>query len=130
MLAHVVSDTTDYAKTWVRWWTTCQPAGRAMGPWPFSRDSSEVEWGRLLKGGKHGIFLAVLLLSWWAASLDRNAIPREFTEAITDLNWVICELTGTIMAPTPTTPKKTTLGKHTRKPTEKTTSLTLQKRLR
>ena len=97
---HVVPDTTSYAESWKAWWIKCQPPARTEEPWPFTHESrSEVKWGKLLNGGKHGVFLFVMALSWWATSLDPTASSPELAQATSDLDWVICQLTATFIVP-------------------------------
>ena len=98
----VVSDITDYSESWKAWWIGCQPPGRAEGSWPFSREfRPDTQWGRLLNGGKYGVFLFVVALSWWATSHDPTSSSPELAEAISDLNWVIQQLTASLATPPP-----------------------------
>jgi hypothetical protein len=96
----VVSDVTDYAESWKVWWIGCQPTARVGGSWPLPRESRpDIEWGKLLNGGKYGVFLFVMALSWWAASLDPAVSSPELAEAINDLNWVVCQLKASFTIP-------------------------------
>ena len=88
-----IADAAIYIKAWTDWWTTCQPTGRAAVSWPFSHDPlSSTQLGRLLNGGKHGIFLFVMALSWWAKSIDSVASPPSLTGAVADVGWVLHQL--------------------------------------
>ena len=105
----VISDPTNYGESWKMWWTECQPPARAEETWPFSRESHlNLQWGKLLNGGKYGIFSLLVGLSWWAVSLDPNTSAPDLAEAITDLDWAICQLIASLTAspksppPTPT----------------------------
>ena len=86
------------------WWVGCQPQGRAAASWPFSHEPlSNTQWGRLLNGGKYGIFLFVMALSWWAKSLGSATSSPEFTGAVADTEWVLRQLTDVLTTqPTPT----------------------------
>lgn len=87
------------------WWTSCQPPDRATTSWPFSREPlSSAQWGRLLNGGKYGIFLFVVALSWWAKSLDPTTNSPDFAEAVADIEWVLGQLTDALTAPPTPTP--------------------------
>ena len=102
-----ILDTAGYAEAWVEWWTGSQPPGRAAATWPFSHEPlSSVQWGRLLNGGKNGTFLFVMALSWWAKALGPTTSSSNFTEAVTDIEWVLRQLTDiltTPLAPEPAT---------------------------
>ena len=99
-IGHMVPDTTSYAESWKAWWIDCQPPARAEEPWPFTHESHlEVKWGKLLNGGKHGIFLFVMALSWWATSLDPTTSSLELAQATSDLDWVIHQLMATFVVP-------------------------------
>ena len=127
-ICQVVSDVVNYGKGWKAWWIGCQPPVRAEGSWPFPQESHpDIQWGRLLNGGKYGVFLFMMALSWWAVSLHPDASPLELVEATSDLNWVICQLTASFSVPptplpaTPAMPgtQDTPQGKHKVKLTEK-----------
>ena len=100
----VVSDAVAYAEDWKAWWINCQPSARAEAPWPFPHEpKAGTQWGRLLNGGKHGIFLFVMALSWWAKSLDPTVGSPDLATAVRDLDWVVRQLTEdlTILPPSP-----------------------------
>ena len=97
-MSQAVPDATSYGESWKAWWTKCQPSGRTEGSWPFPHESRpEIKWGKLLNGGKHGVFLFVMALSWWAASQDPAMSSSELAEATSDLNWVVCQLTASFL---------------------------------
>ena len=89
------------------WWTSCQPPDRVTTSWPFSREPlSSVQWGRFLNGGKYGIFLFVVALSWWAEALDPTTSSPDFAGAVADVEWVLGQLTDVLT--TPPTPASAT----------------------
>ena len=97
----VVSNAAAYAERWKLWWIECQPSARGTASWPLLREPLSVtQWGRLMNGGKHGIFLFVMSLSWWARSLELAPSSPDLTAVIGDLDWVLHQLTDSL---TPTT---------------------------
>ena len=96
----VVSDTVAYAESWRLWWIECQPKDRATAQWPLPREPlSMVQWGRLMNGGKHGVFLFVVSLSWWVKSSEPAPSSPGLAAAIRDLNWVLHQLTDALTTP-------------------------------
>ena len=93
-------DTAGYAEAWMGWWIGSQPPGRAAATWPFSREPLlSIQWGRLLNGGKNGIFLFVMALSWWAKSLGPTTSSPDLTGAVADVEWVLRQLTNVLTTP-------------------------------
>ena len=87
----------DFEDQWVQWWTAAQPEWRSTESWPFPKGEVEGEWGRLLSGGKDGLFLVVMSLGWWAHARD----PTEdsvFVAAIGDVSWVMQQLITSLSA--------------------------------
>ena len=104
-----VSDTAGFSKSWMSWWIECQPSARAKEVWPFPRQPQPaIQWGKLLNGGRNGIFLFLMALAWWARSLDSGITSSELAKAVSDLSWVLCQLASELVAPplpsTPPTP--------------------------
>ena len=70
------------------------------------------DWGKLVYGGKNGIFLLVMAMSWWANSVDCAQPPSEFCEATADLKWVLEQLNRCLTSPpTPPPAPEISLGK-------------------
>jgi hypothetical protein len=84
-----------YGTEWVKWWTTAQPRERKTQQWPFSMDGTNISWSKFPANGKDGIFLAVMGLSWWATAVRSSDEVVFFEQAVTDLHWVVQELTRT-----------------------------------
>ena len=86
-----ITDVESYSKTWVAWWTQCQPAWRQSNEWPLPRDiPSSAKWG--IKGGargQNGLFLVVISTAWWASSIQSEEAWVVFDEAVDDIQWVI-----------------------------------------
>jgi len=75
-ISMTITDIAVYVKAWTDWWVSCQPPGRAMASWPFAcKPFSRDQCSRLLNGGKNGIFLFVMALSWWANRWTRPQAP-------------------------------------------------------
>jgi len=95
-----ISDVGSYFKTWVPWWTSCQPAWRQIDKWPLPRDNpSSAGWG--IKGcarGQNGLFLVVMSTAWWASSIKSEGDWTVFDEAVDDIRWVIEQAIGVLQA--------------------------------
>ena len=104
----VISNSAAYTESWKAWWIECQPQGRVVAPWPPPREPlAATQWGRLTNGGKYGVFLFVMSLSWWVGSSDLAPRSPELAAVISDLEWVLRQLIDVLAAPTldtPTTP--------------------------
>ena len=93
----VISDVTAYAKCWRLWWVKCQPRGRATATWPpLCEPLSATEWAKLMNGGKYGLFLSVISLSWWARTSGLVLHPPNLAVAIGDVCWVLHQLTDAL----------------------------------
>lgn len=89
-----ITDVQQFQEKWITWWGSCQPKWRAVETWPFSRDGAEdKDWARLNVTGPHGLFAIVMSTSWWAASTNQGSHSPVFDAAVTDLRWVIEQLT-------------------------------------
>jgi hypothetical protein len=82
---------------WVQWWTAAQPEWRDTSCWPFSQGEVAGDWGRLLGGGKNGLFLVVMSLGWWTNSRD-PAVASRLDAAIRDVCWVTKQLVASLSA--------------------------------
>lgn len=92
-----------YGKTWLKWWTVIQPDWRDVGSWPFPQDAEEIEgWGKLLYGGKDGIFVVVMSLGWWTHA-EKPSGDSILDDAIDDVSWVLRYLTSSLSSPAITT---------------------------
>ena len=95
----VISDTATYARTWTSWWIKCQPPDCSTTLWPLPcKPLSPAQWGKLMKGGKYGMFLFLMSLSWWVKSSE--LVQADFIAAMEDLHWVLQQLTDTLTTPT------------------------------
>ena len=90
-----ITDVQEFHEKWITWWGNCQPKWRLTQAWPFSCENAKgKDWARLNVTGPHGLFAVVMSTSWWAVSTDLDPRCRAvFDAAITDLLWVIGNLT-------------------------------------
>ena len=95
----VISDTATYAGTWTSWWIECQPPDHPTTSWPLPRKPlSPAQWGKLMKGGKYGMFLFLMSLSWWVKSSE--LVQADFIAAMEDFHWVLQQLTDALTTTT------------------------------
>ena len=81
-----------YRELWVCWWTSLQPPWRCMTDWPLPRSSStDGPWNDLLVGGKDGLFVVVMTLSWWINESANKGVgcSLQLKEAVADVSWVL-----------------------------------------
>ena len=118
-----------FGASWIAWWIDCQPAIRSSNSgWPLPQvELQSSEWGKMLYGGKNGLFLFVMAMSWWANSIDPTQPPPDFCQAIADLKWVLEQLTNCIHSPPAAEPApESTLGKRRVRLSEKASDSTSQ----
>jgi len=101
-----VADTNAYGKSWVAWWTACQPTWRQKKGWPLPTEQGNVtNWGKLTARGQNGMFIVIMSTTWWAASLKPTDDRGMLDEAISDVRWVIEQILAP--PPAPSTPNIT-----------------------
>jgi len=99
-----VLDVGAYSKSWILWWTACQPAWRKSTGWPLSREKdTNADWGKLAARGQNGMFMVVMSTTWWATSLESAEDRYLFDEAVDDIRWVIMQVLESL--PAPSTPE-------------------------
>ena len=86
-----VLDVKTYHKSWVLWWTACQPSWCTENGWLFSREINKADWGKLCVQGQNRLFLMVMSTTWWATSIKSTDTDKQgaFNEAVDDIRWVI-----------------------------------------
>ena len=114
----MIESVEEYGDQWVKWWTAAQPEWRRAEGWPFPRDDdTDVgDWGQLFAGGKDGLFIVVMSLSWWAHTRDPD-VDSGIDDAVHDVSWVIKHLITSLSTahdPLPVTPPPQT--KHSKPP--------------
>jgi hypothetical protein len=94
-----------YEQLWIGWWVSLQPDWR-KGSWPLPRDSpADGSWDKLFVGGKDGLFIVLMTLSWWITEHTKGeAEDSELDEAITDVSWVFSNLVSALSAGDPGQP--------------------------
>lgn len=114
-----ILDTTAFGAAWIAWWIDCQPPARSSSSWPLPQiELQHSDWGKMLYGGRNGIFMFVMAMSWWANRIDPTQPPPDFSSALADLRWVLEQLNECFAPPPtpvvpPTSPPKSSLGKRT-----------------
>ena len=109
-----IPDATAFGASWIAWWIDCQPASRSSNAgWPAPQvELQRPDWGKMLYGGKNGLFLFVMAISWWANVVDPTQPLPDFSHAATDLKWVLEQLNKCISSPSAPKPApESTLGK-------------------
>ena len=109
-----IIDTTTFRAAWIAWWVRCQPAARsASSGWPLPQvELQHADWGKMLHGGKNGIFLFVMAISWWVKRIGSAQPPSDFCSALADLKWVLEQLNTCLASPPTSLPApESSLGK-------------------
>lgn len=89
-----------YEDKWVKWWTEAQPKWRNTRNWPFPQDDVGTgDWDDLFLGGKDGLYIVVMSLSWWAHARD-PVVDSKVEDAISDVCWVMGHLITSLSAVT------------------------------
>lgn len=97
-----------YQEMWIRWWTSLQPSWRCAGDirkcsWPLPREPPSVHgplWDKLLAGGKDGLFIVVMSLSWWVIKHGRDSgKDSQLEEALVDVSWVLANMVSVLSSP-------------------------------
>ena len=88
-----IANVSSYRSNWIKWWTSCQPAWRQDSGWPLPRDSvGTTNWAKACAQGQNGLFLIIMLTTWWVASITSEQDWAEFNEAVDDIHWVIDQI--------------------------------------
>ena len=97
-----VSDVQSYCKSWVMWWTSCQPAWRQEKGWLLPRECpSSTNWVKLGARGQNGLFVVIMSTTWWATSIKSEEDWVWFDTAVDDVKWVIDRVIEALPACTP-----------------------------
>ena len=90
-----------YREMWIRWWKSLQPTWRCPDdisecPWPLPRklpSDHGMLWEKLLAGGKDGLFVVVMSLSWWILKCPQDGEEiSELEKALVDVSWVLANM--------------------------------------
>ena len=98
-----VPDVCSYRDEWIVWWSLCQLAWRWQNEWLLPRDNAiTTNWGKVGAHGQSGLFLIIMLTTWWAQSIESESNWAQFDKAVDDVQWVvdqIIDLLKAILAP-------------------------------
>ena len=102
-----IPDVCSYYDSWKVWWSLCQLAWQQGKGWPLPRDhTGTTNWGQVGAHGQSGLFLVVMLTTWWAFSIKSEEEWALFDDAVGDVQWVIDQVIDWIKAiPAPTPPQ-------------------------
>lgn len=83
-------------RQWRDWWMDLQPEIRGNA-WPLrdGLEEEDVDWGSLSVGGRLGIFMVIMSLSWCLHHAKGVADRRDVAENIADVTWVLEQMTET-----------------------------------
>jgi hypothetical protein len=77
-----------------QWLITIMPDWRGS-QWPMMRtkpkDIEDATWGVLRRGGRNGIMLYVIALSWWLTQAHDASSRRQAEAVVEDLAWAVGE---------------------------------------
>lgn len=54
-------------------------------------DVKDAMWGMLRRGGRNGVILYVIALSWWLTQADDTSSKRQAEAVVEDLAWAVGE---------------------------------------
>lgn len=85
----VIPDVSALLRQWRVWWAELQPEVRGRS-WPLEEvDSDDIEWDTLQEGGRLGIILALLSLSWCVRAVRKVGDRKDVAEAVEDVRYVL-----------------------------------------
>lgn len=75
----------DFGASCIAWWMHLQPVWRTNdGNVPHAvYTCDDGDWGTLKKTGKNGIFMILLVMSWWACGAGK--VPPVWTKLVVDI---------------------------------------------
>ena len=75
------------------WWIALQPGWRLAGDGSFNYEAPKDEdWAGLHKGGKAGLYMVVVALSWWVRAVTPEIPSYRAWTAVHDVQWVIDQI--------------------------------------
>ncbi len=98
-----------------QWWARLQPPTRREegAVWPLLRNApaDAAAWSALRRGGCNGIFMVLMCLSWWFASLSEGDDTSELQLAVEDVTWACTTMVplipdSTVAAPSTSAPPR------------------------
>jgi hypothetical protein len=79
----------------MQWWAKMQPSWRE-GELLVKLLPEDVDWEPVNRGGSNGLSIVVMALSWWVAAINGNRLDGKLRTAISDMTWVLSELTAVV----------------------------------
>jgi hypothetical protein len=102
-----------------QWLITIMPNWRGS-QWPMkrtkSKDLEDATWGMLRRGGRNGVMLYVIALSWWLTEAHDASSERQVEAVVEDLAWAVGEtvvelgLPASVQGLMPSVPQKRRRG--------------------
>ena len=88
----------EYEGQWLAWWAALQPDWRDVTDWPFPQEfPTGGSWDKILIGGKDGIFIVMMTLSWWSIEQAKDEDESSQLDlAIEDVSWVLSNLNSVL----------------------------------
>jgi hypothetical protein len=79
-----------------KWWSSIQPVDRARDAHGlFKHDSEDIDWSRLHRAGRNGMYLVVVGLMWWREGLENDMGLDAWFVMVEDVTWVLVRLVAT-----------------------------------
>lgn len=86
-----------------KWLITIMPNWRG-NEWPMVRtkpeDVEDTTWEALRRGGRNGVMLYIIALSWWLSQAAMPATKRQAEAVVDDLAWAVGETVLELGLPT------------------------------
>jgi hypothetical protein len=85
--------------SWLKWWKALQPKWRVLDDGNLRQDIGEdsQEWEGLHQGGRNGIFMIIIALSWWVEGAAEGGLgDGEINNTGSDLHNAVSDLTQVI----------------------------------
>ncbi|TDL15972.1 hypothetical protein BD410DRAFT_808467 [Rickenella mellea] len=87
-----IANPANFGVRWRVYYRSLQPVARLAGSSLRKVECSPADWGRLLKGGRRGLFLLLLSFSWWSTNTKLKKERELVYEMVEDLKWVFQQL--------------------------------------
>ena len=82
------------------WWIAIQPKWRIADDGSFNYNIPvDEDWRVLHKGGKTGLYIVVVALSWWVRALTPEIPSFRAWTAVRDVRWVIDQISTKLCTP-------------------------------
>ena len=86
-----------------QWLITIMPDWRGS-QWPMMRtkpeDAKDTTWEALRRGGRNGVILYIIALSWWLSQARSPSSKRQAEAVVDDLAWAVGETVVELGLPT------------------------------